>query len=348
MPTREGTALLVVTGAIFLLATNLMSGLLFVLNALLMALLLVGLVTAMRPLGGITVTRRVPARGVEGRPITLEVALSASRAARFLVVEAEWEGARARGFVAALDRRRAASVTLHLVPPRRGRLAMGPTVIASRGLVGLVQARRRIDSPAHVVIWPRVSPVPGIVRAHLAPVLDSEAGRRTREPVELYGARDYRAGDNLAHVHWKLSVRRGALVVREFERPANPRVTVVIDLDRAQPPARLDAAARAAASLLWAAREAQADATLVAWNGAFSEHAGWEAAMDCLATATPSGPPVGLVLEAIRERTGRDLIVIAASATLPARPGVIPVVPAEQAGPQHALVYTAEGLVHAC
>ncbi len=348
MPTREGTVLLIVTGAIFLLATNLMSGLLFVLNALLVALMVVGVVTAVRPLGGLTVTHRAPARGVEGQPVAMQVTLSASRGSRFLVVEDGWAGARARAFVPLVHRGGAATLALSPVPERRGQFALGPTEISSRGLVGLVVARRRIDTPERITIWPRVTPVPNVARAYLAPVLDGPSGRRTREPVELYGVRDYRAGDSLAHVHWKSSARRGALVVREFERPTDPRVAVVVDLDRAQSPARLDAAVRAAASLLWAAREAHADSTLVTWNGAFAEHAAWETAMDWLAGVTPSGPPVAEVLAAIRERTQRHLIVVASSAAIPPLPDVTPVVPADEAGPQHTLVFTPDGQVQAC
>jgi len=97
-----------------------------------------------------------------------------------------------------------------------------------------------------------------------------------------------------------------------------------------------------------AAREAHADSTLVTWNAAFSEHAAWETAMDWLAGVTPSGPPVAEVLAAIRERTQRHLIVVASSAAIPPLLDVTPVVPADEAGPQHTLVFTPDGQVQAC
>ena len=348
MPTREGTVLLIVAAAVFLLATNLMSGLLFVLDALLVALILVGAVTAARSVRGITVTRRVPPRGVEGRPVHVGMTIAAARGARFLVVEDGWAGARARALVSALDAGRAATIQLNPTAARRGQFVLGPVEIASRGLVGLLTLRRRFALPGRITIWPRITPVPKTALAHLAPALDGRAdGHRTREPVELYGVRDYRPGDNLAHIHWKSSARRGALVVREFERPVDPRVAVVIDLDRTQSPARLDAAARAAASLLWAARDARANVTLVGWDGQFAEHQGWEGAMDWLAGVAPSGPPVRQVLAAMHERTQRHLIVVASSAPAPALPWVTPVVPSEEAGPHDALVYTPDGAVQA-
>jgi uncharacterized protein (DUF58 family) len=278
----------------------------------------------------------------------MEVTLSAPRGSRFLVVEDGWTGVRSRVFLPALDGGRPARVSLTPVPDRRGAFALGPIEIFSRGLFGLMTVRRREESGDRIIIWPRVRPVPNVARAYLAPALEGTSGPRTREPLELYGVRDYRPGDSLAHVHWKSSARRGALVVREFERPSDRRVAVVIDLDRAQPLARLDAAVRAAASLLWAAREAHAEATLVGWNGQYAEHAGWEAAMDWLAAVTPSGPPVGEVLTAIRARTPRHLIVVASSAAVPALSDVTPVVPAEVAGPHTPLVFTPEGVVQAC
>lgn len=348
MPTREGTVLLIVAGAIFLLATNLMSGLLFVLDALLVALVLVGAVTAARSVRGITVTRQVPPRGVEGQPVHVGITISAARGARFLVVEDGWTGARARTLVPALEARRAATIQLHPTPERRGQFVLGPVEIASRGLVGLLTLRRRFALPDRIAIWPRITPVPKAALAYLAPALDGRAeGHRTREAVELYGVRDYRPGDNLAHIHWKSSARRGALVVREFERPVDPRVAVVIDLDRTQPSAQLDATARAAGSLLWAARDARVDVTLVGWDEQFVERRGWESAMDWLAGVAPSGPPVRQVLAAIHERTQRHLIVVASSAPGPALPWVTPVVPTQEAGTNPALVYTPEGTVQA-
>lgn len=42
--------------------------------------------------------------------------------------------------------------------------------------------------------------------------------RKSREGDEIIGHRDYQVGDPLRTVDWKLSARKGSLVVREFER----------------------------------------------------------------------------------------------------------------------------------
>ncbi|MGQ0568948.1 MAG: DUF58 domain-containing protein [Armatimonadota bacterium] len=349
MPTREGTTLLLLAGAIFLLATNLASGLLFVLDALLVSLLVVGAATSFLPLRRMVATRRAPVRGTEGAPVPIEITLSAAHSGRFLSVEDGWIGARARALVAAVAPGVPATTTLTVVPWRRGQFTIGPADVSSRGTVGLFVARRRIEAPDRIAVWPQVRPVAPQVIAQLAPSLgERPSGDRTRQPDDLYGVREYQRGDSLARIHWRSSARRGALVVRQFESTRAVATTIVIDLDRRQSPDRLDAAVRAAASVLRLARDHRTDVIVAGWEEGLVERRGWEAAMDWLAGVIPCGPPVADVLPALAT-SGRRLIVVAAVAqpTLPA--DVTSIVPAEditaQQGAYDGLVYTADGTV---
>ncbi len=67
---------------------------------------------------------------------------------------------------------------------------------------------------------------------------------------ELFGVREYRAGDSLRRIHWRSSARRGELVVREYEPPGVHTLAIVVD---AAPPTRevADQLARIAASEAW-------------------------------------------------------------------------------------------------
>ena len=59
-------------------------------------------------------------------------------------------------------------------------------------------------------------------------------------PGEDYDLRDYRPGDPLRSVHWKLSSKREALVVKEVLEPR--RAAIVLTYDHFGPPEELDAA----------------------------------------------------------------------------------------------------------
>ncbi|MDR7423251.1 MAG: DUF58 domain-containing protein [Armatimonadota bacterium] len=350
MPTREGAAVLALAVAVFLLATNLLSGLLFVLDALLVSCALVGLATAAWPLRGLAARRHVPERGVEGEPLAIAVELTARRTGRFLVVEDGWPGARARALVPYVAARAPVVVTVTVLPARRGRYPVGPIEVVCRGMLGLFSMRRRFHAADGVAVWPATRPVPAAVAEQLLPVLEGRAGgRRTRQAEDIYGVRDYQPGDQLARIHWRSTARRGALVVREYERPEGPAAAIVLDLDRTQAPARLDAAVRAAASIFRLAVQRGADVVLMGWEDGWVAHRRWEPAMDWLAGVGAAAPRLPEALAALPpDRRAVVAVASAAYRDLPA--GVLAVVPVEEVAGEPGFTgfaYAADGTVHA-
>jgi len=55
-------------------------------------------------------------------------------------------------------------------------------------------------------------------------------GREEEEPYSIAEIREFRPGDPLKHVHWKLTARIGKLQVKEFDGALSPRVAVFLDL----------------------------------------------------------------------------------------------------------------------
>ena len=49
------------------------------------------------------------------------------------------------------------------------------------------------------------------------------------DPSELFDLREYREGDKISRIHWKLSQKTGDLLVREFGLPISDRVLFVLD-----------------------------------------------------------------------------------------------------------------------
>lgn len=79
---------------------------------------------------------------------------------------------------------------------------------------------------------------------------ESESGEYDRyrpgtDRTEPFGVREYRPGDPPRSIHWKLSEKRGELLVREGSLPLPEGPAVVVDLCEA-PPEDLDTAAQAA------------------------------------------------------------------------------------------------------
>jgi hypothetical protein len=183
----------------------------------------------------------------------------------------------------------------------------------------------------------------------LAGTEGQHSGVRARQSDDFYGVRDYQPGDLPNRIHWRSSARRGALVVREYERPTRPGPVIVIDLDRTQNPARLDAVVRAAASILQALIEIWPQVTTLGWAPQPVEQHGWVATMDWLAGAEPSGPPVWEALRGPGPHVGRPLLVVASSPghSDAAASGAVVILPAGDAPAGWPLVYTADGTVRA-
>jgi uncharacterized protein (DUF58 family) len=78
----------------------------------------------------------------------------------------------------------------------------------------------------------------------------SVAAPRAGTGNELFGIREYRAGDSLRRIHWRSSARHGELVVREYEPPGMRTLAILVDPS----PRNLEVAdqvARLAASEAW-------------------------------------------------------------------------------------------------
>jgi uncharacterized protein (DUF58 family) len=115
------------------------------------------------------------------------------------------------------------SVTLHstVTLERRGTTRLPPAVVATRFPFGLFIKRRDLPQPPEVLVYPRIHEVPlAHEAANLIPpeLLSKGAGTGRKARIgEFFGLRDYREDDELRHIHWPATARRGRPIVREHE-----------------------------------------------------------------------------------------------------------------------------------
>lgn len=94
------------------------------------------------------------------------------------------------------------------------------------GLFKLIKSPR---IPSHeIMVFPQIFDVEDLRFAPGDSGLESMA--RATEDVNLPAdLRNYQMGDPLKKIHWKLSARKGALMVRRFEEPTHPDALVLLD-----------------------------------------------------------------------------------------------------------------------
>jgi len=222
-----------------ILALSTANNLLYLVLAVLSSTLIVSVVASRLSLIAINVRLRFPDHIFADEPARLEVtlhnrkrvlpsfslAVSASRQyeahenapaldrlAYFAVVPA---GAHSR---AQLDTRFA----------RRGVYPVRGFIISTRFPFGFSERRRLIDASGEIIVYPRPHPLDDFY--HLLPITQGQIESPARgSGSDLYAIRRYLRPDHPHHIDWKATAKTTHLMVREFSRDDDWRVTIALD-----------------------------------------------------------------------------------------------------------------------
>jgi len=159
-----------------------------------------------------------------------------------------------------------------LGPLKRGPLAAKWLAIESSDPLGLFRHRRRLPAEGIAVALPLFTSLSD--NRHLREVESQLTVVRAGHGTDLYGVREYRAGDPLRRIHWRTSARRGELVVREFEPPGLRVLALLLDPEPGSR-AAADQLARLAASEAWDCY--RAGGRVLAWSPGLEALAPWQA-----------------------------------------------------------------------
>jgi uncharacterized protein (DUF58 family) len=259
LPLPTGGALLLAGTGLFLFfaATNVQSGWLYALDALLWAVWHWDLISAQRRVPDLHLTRLLPLHVGVGTTTTVVLHVRASQALRGIeVAEAGLEpadgGKRLPAVPLGYIREAAAGETVTLrgtfTAPGRGRYAFVTLHFTTYGPFGLFRRPQSRTLQAPLWVHPVVGEWQGSVSGTDAEGNAAGSTRRTAQAGVFSGVRDYRPGDSLRQIHWPLTARRGSLSVKELEPPPVLRATVAVVLGQAD--ADTEAAVATAANLI--------------------------------------------------------------------------------------------------
>lgn len=136
---------------------------------------------------------------------------------------------RANGFLAALGPGARVETALAVRLVDRGPVSEVTLVLSSAFPFGLFRCRTQHRVSCDLLGLPRVGRVRGL-EALDAPRTELADGRRRARfgEEEFYGVRDWREGESLRRVHWKLSAQRDRLIARDVLPLALPEVRVLL------------------------------------------------------------------------------------------------------------------------
>ncbi len=114
-----------------------------------------------------------------------------------------------------------------LSPLRRGPVSATGWTIGTGDPFGFFSGRIKCPDAEVALVLPRFTSFAG--RRPVRELEAAMASPRAGSGNELFGIREYRPGDSLRRIHWRSSARHGELVVREYEPPGVPTVSIVVD-----------------------------------------------------------------------------------------------------------------------
>ena len=131
---------------------------------------------------------------------------------------------------------------------KRGPVGASRWTVGASDPLGFFRGQRPCPDAEVALVLPRFASLAG--RREPRELEASMASPRAGYGNEVFGVREYRAGDSLRRIHWRSSARRGELVVREYEPPGLQTLTILVDPTPQSVPVA-DQIARLAASEAW-------------------------------------------------------------------------------------------------
>jgi uncharacterized protein (DUF58 family) len=234
-PTRAGWVFFAFTLGVGLAALNTGNNLLYMIHALLLAFLVLSGVLSESALRGIRVRRILPAELVAERAgaIALEIRNAQSRIPAFAIVAEDFASTGAseleeagRAFALRIEPGGCETRSYAYAPLRRGVLELSGVRVSTRFPFGLFSKATWIDLPQPALVYPALDPLEVRPGPASAPREAERSGGSGGAAAEASSLRPYAPGDVLRRIHWRASLRRGALMLRQSERDDGSAVTV--------------------------------------------------------------------------------------------------------------------------
>ena len=134
-----------------------------------------------------------------------------------------------------LESKQQADFTYILIPPRRGKYEFGKTAVRFLSKFGLVWCQTNLNEAETVKVYPNMRRAREMelkalgANSYLA--IQRKSVRRG-EGREFESMRDYVRGDEMRHISWTATARRGKLITRQYQIERDQTIIIALDAGR--------------------------------------------------------------------------------------------------------------------
>lgn len=173
-----------------------------------------------------------------------------------------------------VDAQSTATLIYGVKPPKRGRFEFGQTALRFRSKFKLIWCQTKAVEPVTVKVYPNMRRAREAELKALGARSVVSTHRKTSwrgEGREFESMRDYVRGDELRHVSWTATARRGKLTTRQYQIERDQTILIALDAGRLmtariEQETKLDSAVHATLALFSAAARANDNAGLVVFG----------------------------------------------------------------------------------
>src|SRR3982075_175891 len=167
-----------------------------------------------------------------------------------------------------------AAMVYGLTPPKRGRFEFGLIAVRYLSRWRLVWTQTRVGIPVTVKVYPNMRRAREAELRALGARSFVAARRKSQwrgEGRDFESLRDYVRGDEMRHISWTATARRGKLVTRQYQMERDQTILIALDAGRLmtariENETKLDSAVHAALALMSAAARAGDNAGLLVFS----------------------------------------------------------------------------------
>jgi uncharacterized protein (DUF58 family) len=173
-----------------------------------------------------------------------------------------------------IEAQTSAALVYGLTPPKRGRFEFGLMAVRYLSRWRLAWRQDRIGQPVAVKVYPNMRRAREAELKALGARSFVAARRKSQwrgEGRDFESLRDYVRGDEMRHISWTATARRGKLVTRQYQMERDQTILIALDAGRLmtariENETKLDSAVHAALALMSAAARAGDNAGLLVFG----------------------------------------------------------------------------------
>ncbi|MDR7855975.1 DUF58 domain-containing protein [Tissierella sp.] len=145
-------------------------------------------------------------------------------------ISEELTGIKSPKIILSLDKRQAYSEKERLVLRKRGSYDIGDIEVNVRDIFGFYSFKKKLSSETSLIVYPEIvnlSTFKVIVSQQSGELLVHNSAFQDRSRTTSF--RNYREGDSIKQIHWKLSSKSDNLIIKDFENRGDTNAIILID-----------------------------------------------------------------------------------------------------------------------